>query len=233
MPELALVAALEREIRPLVRGWRVEEREFSGRRFRFYKSGNCVAVCGGMGPDAARRASEAIISLYAPAVVQSVGFAGALDGSLRVGQVIEVRQVVDARDNSRTDTGSGTEMLISFPSIAGPEQKARLAASYRAQAVDMEAASVAKAAEARGLRFAAIKVISDEAAFRLPGMERFISAEGEFANGRFVLHAAVRPWLWATLVRLARNSNLASKRLSEYLENSIKSSHQPSVETGS
>jgi adenosylhomocysteine nucleosidase len=233
MPELAIVGALEREIRPLVRNWRVEEREYGGRRWRFYHSGNCVAVCAGIGPEAARRATEAIISLYRPAVVQSVGFAGALDGSLRVGQVIEVRQVVDAKDNSRTDTGSGSETLISFPSIAGAEQKARLAQSYQAQAVDMEAASVAKAAEARGVRFGAIKVISDEVAFPMPAMERFISGDGGFQSGRFALHAAARPWLWVTLLRLARNSKLASNRLSAYLEKSVGRAQHASVGMGS
>lgn len=233
MPELALVAALEREIWPLVRGWRVEEREYSGRRFRFFESERCVAVCGGIGPDAARRATEAIISLYRPAVVESVGFAGALDSRLRVGQVIEVGQVVDARDNSRTNTGTGSEMVISFPSIAGPEQKARLAAAYQAQAVDMEAAAVAKAAEARGVRFAAVKVISDEMEFLLPAMDGFIGAEGDFQSARFALYVALRPWLWATVLRLARNSTLASKRLSQYLQKSIDRAQHAPVGMGS
>ncbi len=221
MPELALVAAMEREIRPLVRRWRVEEREYAGRRYRFFESDRCVAVCGGIGPDAARRATEAVISLYSPAVVESVGFAGALDCSLRVGQVIEVRQVVDARDNSRTNTGSGAQTLISFPSLADAEQKARLAAAYPAQAVDMEAAAVAQAAQARGIRFAAIKVISDEMEFPLPAMGEFIGGDGIFQAGKFGLYVAARPWLWGTLLRLARNSSRASKLLSLYLEKSI------------
>src|SRR5215468_9102560 len=67
MPELAIVAALEREILPLVRNWRVHEREHSGRRFRFFESEHCVAVAGGIGAEAARRASVAVIALYAPA----------------------------------------------------------------------------------------------------------------------------------------------------------------------
>src|ERR1700756_5923168 len=107
MPEVAMVAALEREIWPLVRHWHVSEREYSGRRFRVFESQERVAVCGGIGPQAARRAAEAIISLYRPALVQSVGFAGALDTSLRVGELFEPRQVIDASDGSRAATGSG------------------------------------------------------------------------------------------------------------------------------
>ena len=74
---------------------------------------------------------------------------------------------MDSRDGTRTDTGSGNGVLVSFPAVADPEQKAKLGKSYGAQAVDMEAAAVAKGAEARGLRFAAVKAISDEVELRL------------------------------------------------------------------
>ena len=217
MPEVAIVAALEREIAPLVRRWRAIDREYSGKRFRFFESEQRVAVCGGIGPQAARRAAEAIISSYRPALVQSVGFAGALDESLRVGQVFEPRQVIDAGDGSRLDTGCGSGVLVSFSSVTGKDQKSRLATAYQAQAVDMEAAAVAKAAEAHGLRFAAVKVISDDASFAMPSMERFIGDDGRFRSVAFGLHAAVRPWLWSSVFRLARNSTEASHRLSEYL----------------
>src|SRR6476660_7296010 len=83
MPEVAIVAALEREVRPLVREWKVAEREHAGRKFRFFESDRAVVVCGGVGPEAARRATEAAISLYRPARVISAGFAGALIEGLR------------------------------------------------------------------------------------------------------------------------------------------------------
>jgi adenosylhomocysteine nucleosidase len=217
MPEVAIVAALEREIWPLVRRWRASDREYSGRRFRFFESEHYVAVCGGVGPEAARRAAEAVVSLYRPSLVQSVGFAGALDNTLQVGHVLEVRHVIDASDGSSTDTGSGSGVLVSFSSVAGQKQKAKLAKAYRAQAVDMEAAAVARSAEAHGLRFAAIKVISDEAGFPMPPMARFVHADGSFQAGSFAMYTALRPWLWGTVFRLARNSAKASQLLCEYL----------------
>jgi nucleoside phosphorylase len=119
MPEVAIVAALEREVRPLVREWKVAEREHAGRKFRFYESERSVVVCGGVGPEAARRATEAVVTLYQPGRVVSVGFAGALSTGMRVGDVFEARCVVDARDGSKTDTGSGDGVLVSFPSVAG------------------------------------------------------------------------------------------------------------------
>jgi adenosylhomocysteine nucleosidase len=213
-----MVAALEREVGPLVRHWGVADQEHGGRRFRFFESGNAVVVCGGMGFEAARRATEAIISLYRPSVILSVGFAGALDEKLHVGDLVQARYVVDARDGSRTDTGSGIGVLVSSPAVAGAEQKAKLGKSYGAQAMDMEAAAVAKGAEARGLRFAAVKAISDEVGFAMPPMDRFIAADGSFRARSFALYAAKRPFIWPDVLRLAQNSAKAARALSVLLQ---------------
>jgi nucleoside phosphorylase len=212
-----MIAALEREVWPLVRRWRISEREHDGRHFRFFESDTSVVVCGGIGPEAARRATEAVIAIYHPAAIVSVGFAGALDGSLRVGDIVEPRYVVDARDGSKTDTGEGSGVLISYASVAGPEQKAKLAKSYGACAVDMEAAAVAKGASARGLKFAAIKAISDEAGFPMPPVDRFVTADGSFQSSKFTAYVAVRPWTWPATFRLARNSTVAAEKLCERL----------------
>lgn len=218
MPEVAIVAAVEREVGPLVRHWRVADHEHGGRNFRFFESENAVVVCGGMGFEAARRATEAIIVLYRPSMILSVGFAGALDEKLRVGDLLEPRYVVDARDGIRTDTGSGTGVLVSSPGVAGAEQKAKLAMSYGAQAVDMEAAAVAKGAEARGLRFTAIKAISDEVGFAMPPMDRFIAGDGSFRARSFAFYAASRPFIWPDVLRLAQNSAKAARALSAMLQ---------------
>ena len=217
MPKVAIVAALEREVLPLVRHWRITKREHSGRNFRFFENGEIVVVCGGIGAEAARRATEAVIVLYAPGVVYSVGFAGALEPGLKVGEIIVPRRVVNAADGSSLDTGTGEGVLVSFNSVASPEQKAKLGASFGAQAVDMEAAAVAQAAQARGVRFAAVKAISDESNFALPAMDDFIGPGGRFRTWKFTLFVLVRPWLYKSVAKLARNSKQASHALCNWL----------------
>lgn len=196
-------------------------KEHAGRRFRFFESDDAVLVCGGIGAQAARRATEAVIALYAPALVCSAGFAGALDPALRVGEIVVPRRVVDASDGSSVETGMGEGVLISYGSVADPQHKAKLRESYGALAVDMEAAAVARAAEARGVRFVAVKAISDKSDFVLPPMGRFTSARGEFSVGRFLVFAAIRPWTWGTVAELARNSRRASHALCDRLRQMI------------
>src|SRR6266702_3152739 len=188
--KIALVAALEREVWPLVKQWSASEREFDGRQFRFFENARAVLVCGGIGAEAARRATEAIIRLYQPVAVESVGFAGALDSRLEVGTVIGVKRVIDAKDGSTAEAPIGYWTLVSSESTAGVEQKKKLALDYGAHAVDMESAAV----------------------------DRFVSHDGLFRTGRFLLFALLRPWLWLRVVRLARNSNKAVKALCRWLD---------------
>jgi adenosylhomocysteine nucleosidase len=222
MSKVAIVVALEREVRPLIKDWRDCEKESGGRSFRFFEHGDFVVVCGGIGAEAARRAAEAVIASYSPALIYSAGFAGALEPRLKVGDIVQPRRVVNAGDGSSIDLagvnpGRGEGVLVSFGSVASLEQKVKLRNSFAALAVDMEAAAVSRAAEARGVRFGVVKVISDEFDFNLPSMEQFVDGNGQFLEMRFAGFAALRPWLWPQVVRLARNSNRASRVLCDWL----------------
>jgi adenosylhomocysteine nucleosidase len=218
MPRIAIVAAMEREVAPLIRNWRVRWVEHGERRYKLFESGAAALVCSGVGPEAARRAAEAIIQEVQASHILSVGFAGALDPALKVGEVFEPRTVINAADGARTDTGAGHGTLVSFRSVAGREQKRKLREAYGAAAVDMEAAAVAQGAELRNVRFGALKVVSDEAGFAMPPMEDFVEADGSFRSAHFALHVAVRPWLWGTTIAVARNSARASRALCVALE---------------
>src|SRR5258708_20798263 len=199
MPRLAMVGVLEREVSELAKGGGRAERQTEGGRFIFFEQDEMVAVCGGIGVDAARRAAEAVIALYRPALVQSVGFAGALDPALHVADIFTPADVIDARDSSRVtpQDGNGEGTLVTFMAIAGAGQKSILAQAYNAQAVDMEAAGVAAAARAHNVKFGAIKVISDELNFEMPQLARFIDSQGRFRTARFALFVTLRPWLRA------------------------------------
>jgi adenosylhomocysteine nucleosidase len=218
MPKVAVVAAMEREVWPFVRDWPTTRRDYDGRTFKFFEKEGMVLVCGGMGAEAARRATEAIIALYAPGLVISAGFAGGLDPALPVGHTLTPRHVIDAGDGSRTDSGAGEGVLVSFETVADAEQKARFATAFGAHAVDMEAAAVARAAQAHAVKFLACKVISDSSDSRLPPIAPFIGADGRFHALRFLAHIAIRPWLWKGVRRLANDSLKAAQSLGISLE---------------
>ena len=85
----------------------------------------------------------------------------------------------------------------------------------------MEAATVARIAQAHNLSFQAIKVISDDAAFELKELARFATHDGQFREAAFAAHAAVRPQLWTKLFHLAGNSKRAIEVLTSELESQL------------
>ena len=68
-----------------------------------------------------------------PVRVVSVGFAGALNASLQVGDIVEPRTVINTADGARTEIGSGEGILVSSAAVADKEQKIRLAQSLRCE----------------------------------------------------------------------------------------------------
>src|SRR5689334_7328930 len=101
MSTIAIIAALERELAPLVRNWRSTRLTEEGRSFRLFEHENLVAFAGGIGPEAARIAAAAVIRYRQPQVLLSAGLAGALVRSLKVGSVIAPAIVIDAASGTR------------------------------------------------------------------------------------------------------------------------------------
>jgi len=229
MPNIAIIAAIERELWPLIKSWPTTKVEHEGRELTFYESDYAVAVCGGIGAESARRAAEAIVVKYSPELLISAGVAGALVPELRVGDTVFPATIIDARDGSRHETSIrdaalgnsplARTVLVSSLVVADLNQKRRLAKSYGAHVVDMEGASVARAAQIHNLPFLAIKAISDDVDFELVEVDRFIR-DGQFETKLFVLFLLPRPWLWLKMIRLARNTQLASHNLCAWLRES-------------
>lgn len=215
LEKIGIVVALEREIRPLVRNYDRVKRLHEGRTLVFFESEGTAVVCGGIGPEAARRATGTLIAIHKPQLIVSAGFAGGLDRSLHAGDVFCPGLVIDASDGSRFEAGGGSGQLVSFSTIAGTAQKAKLAKAYQAQAVDMEAAAVARAASCHGVPFCAVKAISDELDFEMPGLEKFVE-RGEHAGFRqwdFAAYVMLRPWLWGRALQLGSGSAKAARSL--------------------
>ncbi len=227
--KFAIIAALDRELHPLVKSWPSSTTQHESRLFTFHESDYAIVVCGGIGAESARRAAEAVIANYSPDLLISAGVAGSLVPDLKVGATIFPATVIDSQDGSRHptmiqhspvgNTAVGRTILVTYPKVASATQKHQLAKSYGAHAVDMEAAAVARAAQAHNLPFLAVKAISDDVNFEIPAMSRFIRA-GKFDTTHFVLHIGLRPWLWLRVIRLARNTKIASENLCAWLRES-------------
>lgn len=223
-PSFALIAALPRELARLTARTRPDV-GLLRQGIALFRLPNAIAVAAGMGRERVALAVEAALRACAPdCTLVSVGLAGACTGDLEPGRVVEASTVVDALTGERYAAGvlaaeePRPAVLVSTDTIASVAEKARLAAAYGASLVDMEAATVARLARTHGLRFRAIKGVSDAHDFELAGLAQFTGRRGEFRTARFALHTALRPQTWRGAMALGRHSNLALAAMAERLE---------------
>jgi len=216
------IAAMLREIAALVKDWRVEAQS-SSKHISVYSNEDAVVACAGMGVRRATLAVEAALALGPASELVSVGWAGACNVGLQVGDVIRPGVVIDAKTGERffvaePGTTEAATVLVTIARPAGAVEKQRLGMSYHASAVDMEAAAVGRIARAREVPFSAIKSISDEADFELPDMQQFSTSDGQFRELAFGFHLAFRPRLWPPVMTMAKSSKLAAERLYTEIE---------------
>lgn len=219
MTRTALIAAMPGELKPLVAGWPHSSR--NGVRFWAQRNSEdeWIAACAGAGQSAATRAFAGIEDGGPIDLVFSVGWAGALKPELAAGSAHNMAGVVDVRtgERFRCDAGAGDLWLVTSPRVADRNEKYRLADSYNADLVDMEAAAVARLAAMREIPFYCIKGVSDGLDDRLPDFNPFLDADGRFQMARFAVFALLRPVYWPALIRMGENSKQASQSIAESL----------------
>jgi len=217
-PRPIFIAALQREVSGLVKGWRTHS---PAPGIHLYEHENAIIAHAGMGANRARLAVEAALTLGPASQLISIGFAGSCGPSAKVGDILYHTIVIDTKTGERffsADLESAQQILATVPAPATIQHKQYLAESYQAQAVDMEAAAVARIARARDIPFRAIKAISDAHNFELPDTSQFTTSNGQFREAAFAFHLTLHPNLWKSVATLAKGSTLAANNLRRAVE---------------
>jgi len=159
-----------------------------------------------------------------PDAVVSVGFCGALQPGLQVGDVVVASRVENgARGFVAAQPACGrpfrSGVVVSSDRVIGAvEEKSRLGAGG-ALAVEMEAALVARCAAENGTPFFCVRTVMDRASegFSLD-FNRLRSSDGRFSRPRILMAALARPWIAVTeLLRLARQGAVAARALGDFI----------------
>ena len=173
---------------------------------------------------AAAAVDKAVAGFYPDAIV-SMGFCGALDPSLRIGDVV-VASTVFAGDRrfAAEFPHTGRPMRIgpicSIDHVAGTaEEKDHLRGQNGALAVEMEAAGVAQRAEKLGVPFFCIKSVTDLADETMANdFNAVLRSDGRFDTMKVLLLSLQHPWVrLPELVRLRKRCVLASRSMGEFI----------------
>jgi hopanoid-associated phosphorylase len=184
-----------------------------------------TAVAGGGRPDLLEQRLKAVLGPDVQGII-SIGLGGALDGALKVGDVVIGTEVLRARGRWPTDAGWSARLKASLPgAVTGPVygsddmvlgvmDKAKLRSKGGAVLVDMESHVAAKLAKARGLPFAVLRVVSDTAGMSLPGAVLAGMTPAGGMNLLGVLGALAKdPRQLPALMRVGREAGVAFKAL--------------------
>jgi adenosylhomocysteine nucleosidase len=219
MTRTAIIAAMPAELKPLTRGWQHQHSNGVHLWRWSFSDGEWIAACAGAGIQAATRAFAEVEKIGPPDQLISTGWAGALREELATGHAFDVSAVIDARTGERFVTTAPLPdcCLVTSPKVADAYEKLRLAETYSASLVDMEASAIARLAQMRGIPFYCIKGISDGYTDQLPDLNRFISPDGHFHTLRFALFALIHPGYWPALIRMGENSKKAARGIADSL----------------
>jgi adenosylhomocysteine nucleosidase len=179
-----------------------------------WKNSRWFLIANGPGPRLVERALE-----RKPDVdrILSVGFCGALDPALRIGDIVVSGEVPKGVGASFVQ---GDVVSVDRVAITA-QNKRELREATGASVVEMESAAVAQRARDWNIPFGCVRVVSDAAGEDLPlDFNRYRDADGRFERTRIALAALGRPFtVLPGLVRLGRHCRQAAEQLGEFLAN--------------
>jgi adenosylhomocysteine nucleosidase len=182
-----------------------------------------LAVANGAGASRAASALDAAVEIFRPDAVVSTGFCGALDPQLGVAAVVVGTSVAGPdRHYEALPVSSAAAhysgVVCSIDHVAQTaEEKLRLRAGG-GMVVEMEAAGVAARAQARGLPFYCVRVVTDLAGETLANdFNSALRADGHFDTMGILRDALRRPWArLPELCRLRQRSIRAASVLGDF-----------------
>jgi nucleoside phosphorylase len=180
-----------------------------------------MAIANGAGPE---RAGAAVEAAPRPDAVCNIGFCGALDDSLGIGDIFVASEVRNGGRTYAAGIPGGTAAqargpLVSQGTIAGTSSEKRILRNSGALAVEMEAAGAARASEKLNVPFYCIRAVSDLASEDFANdFNRCIMPDGRFNVPRLLMGACASPVRrFGELIRLSNRTRLASYNLGEFL----------------
>ena len=220
---MVFVAAEPRECEPWLAHWtgvRPAGLSVHWARAGKWNGADVLAIANGAGP---ARAYAAVLSAPKPRAVCSMGFCGALDPALAIGDIFVALQIRNGKRNYRGENPGGPEskigVLASQSRIAQTSAEKRNLRATGAFAVEMEAAGAARASEELDVPFYCVKAVSDLSGEDFANdLNACLRPDGRVDVPRLLLRACANPVpRFGELMRLSRRTALASRNLGDFL----------------
>ncbi len=214
MGTIAIIAALEQELKPLIRDLKIDrsmtvgpvvihQGEVSGKPV--------VLVVSGEGKRGAERGAAALVGHCRPSIIVSTGYAGGLSEEAASGTIVYGSDLVDEEGGRETFVfPAGLALLpgeirgvvlTTRHFVSAVNHRKQLRDRFGAAAVDMESIHLGRVARREGIPFVVARIISDDITAELPVLRSVMDRDGRIAVGRAVPYFLRHPGTFVPFVR--------------------------------
>lgn len=186
----------------------------------------------GVGQSCAAEATGRLFDEFNPPWIISAGFAGSLKPEIRRGGIVLVDSIVDEH-GEQIDTGLAIDpatvsaargvftgrLLTVDRLVRRPEERTRLAETHSAVVCDMETMAVARVCRQRGVRFLAVRIVSDGVDDAMPEEVEKLLDRPSLAGKLGIAAGAMfrRPSVVKDMWKLRETAIATSDRLAKFL----------------
>ena len=227
---IAIIGAIKDEIAGIKNQMRIDDaiRWQSGNAFiGEWKGADIVLVRSGMGCNCAKDALWEVARTYELDRVISIGYAGALDPALDVGDLVVPDKVVYFETQKSYSLGENTltyipevirgTLLTVDEVVATPLEKKALREKYSAVAVDMETFALAEEAQTRNLPFISVRCITDTSEQELIDCSHLVAKDGDVSKLKAGWHILTHPGDLKGMIDLGKHAKMATAKLTLFV----------------
>lgn len=227
---IAIIGAIKDEIAGIKQQMRIDDtlRWQTGNAFAgTWQGADIILVRSGMGGQRAQRALTEVGERFSLERVFSIGYAGALDPSLQVGDVVVADQVVYCEtmqsyaldgELSGTMPEARRGALLTVDRVAAtPREKKALREKFKAVAVDMETFALVEAAQSRNLPLISVRAITDTADQELIDCAHLVAEDGQVSKLKAGWHVLTHPGDLKGMIELEQHARIATANLTAFL----------------
>ncbi len=194
-----------------------------------------VLVRSGVGRQRAEDATHQVIDRFKPGVLISIGYAGAVQPELNVGDMVIADTIIEEKDEgeyspdsdwfNRAKDISCSEGFIAVVGglltvdnvIHDSLSKKELGENYSVQAVEMETSAIAKVAEEKEVPLLSLRVISDRLDQELLDSSSFLGSDGEISTLKAGWYVLTHPSSIKSALSLRTQTQIATQAMTRFL----------------
>lgn len=201
---------------------------------------NIVLVRSGVGRQRAEDATLQVIDRFQPETLISIGYAGAVQPKLNVGDLVIADSIIEEKENGNYSPDSDWLVRakdVSCPNgvkavvgglltvdkvIHDPLSKQEIGKNYSVQAVEMETSAIAKVAEEKDVPFLSVRVISDRLDQELLDSSTFLGSDGEISTLKAGWYVLTHPGSIKSALSLRTQTQIATQAMTRFLSDLLR-----------